>query len=404
MFCRPSHLATAILATTVAAQAPPPRDVVVLANGAEQRGRIVRVDDEVVVLRTGSTEREIPRHKVQSFTSVAARHRDLIAAFQTTPTDEPAALQALAARADEQDLPHEARLCRWYALLLRPDDAALHTALGNREQNGRWCVPIDGSWLPFVSAREPRADFDDAWQLRSEHFALRTTAGLRTGLDTLFELEALYWQIHARFGADLALLELVEPVDVRLYGTRDQMPNLADTVAAYFSTAEPALFTCVEHGRPVALFHEGTHALLHHFFVRAAKGRGQLPSWLDEGWADYMDGLAQTRVPGKPVFRDQSVQPAHLQALAAARAAGDLYGVHRLLNLQSSDFQASTRQDTKYAQAWALFRHLREHADAALRTTFVDYLQAAARGKGQASTFRRLFAAHERRLETEPWQ
>ena len=218
------------------------------------------------------------------------------------------------------------------------------------------------------------------------------------------EPEALYGQFLDLFGPSLQLMELVEPVDVRLYRTRKQMPNLSNNVAAYFSSSEPALLTCFEDGRPTALVHEATHALLYYFLVRAAKARGSLPGWLDEGWAEYMDGRAQTRVPGKLTFLERSVQPRHQQTLAAAQQQDDLYGVHRLLYFKSSDFGASSHQDVQYAQAWALFRYLFENPDQDLRVLFVEYLQAAAPGKGQASTFRRLFHQQERTLETEPWQ
>ncbi|MBL8728031.1 MAG: DUF1570 domain-containing protein [Planctomycetes bacterium] len=388
----------------LAAQSTPARDTVRLDNGSEVRGRVLRVDAKVVVVRVGSVDRTIRRDQVQSFTSVASHHRELMARWRDTATTDATALLALATTAEQQDLPHEAKLLRWYAVLLRPEDAAIHAALGNREQGGRFRVEIDGKWVPFADADALGEDFDDAWKLRSEHFTIRCAAGLRTGLDTLMELEALYWRFHDLFGPSLQLLELVEPIDVRLYRTRKQMPNVSNNVGAYFSRSEPALFTCVENGRPCALVHEATHGLLYHFFVRAAKARGDLPGWLDEGWAEYIDGLAQARVPGKPTFLERSTKPGHLQTLAAARQQDDLYGVHRLLNFKSSDFGASSHQDTKYAQAWALFRYLFEHPDDALRAQFVDYLQQAAAGKGQASSFRRIFARQERQLETEPWQ
>lgn len=388
----------------LAAQTTPARDTVRLRNGGEIRGRVLRVDREVLVVRTGSVDRTIPRDQVTTFTSVASHHRELIDTWRDTPATDAAALLALAATADQQDLPHEAKLLRWYAVLLRPADPAIHAALGNREQGGKFRVEIDGRWVPFADALALGEDFDDAWRLRSEHFAIRNAAGLRAGLDTLMDLEALYWQFHDLFGLSLQLLELVEPIEVRLYRTREQMPNLSNNAGAYFSASEPALFTCFENGRAYALVHEATHALLHHFFVRAAKARGEMPGWLDEGWAEYMSGRAQTRVPGKVTFLDGSVQAGHLQTLAAARQQDDLYGVHRLLNFKSSDFLASSHQDVKYAQAWALFRYLFEHPDPALRGKFVEYLQDAATGKGQASTFRRLFTKQERMLETEPWQ
>ncbi|MEO6596254.1 MAG: DUF1570 domain-containing protein [Planctomycetota bacterium] len=405
---RPLAFAVAMLALLtqgpLPAQTTEARDTVWLTNGKELKGRVVRVDSKEVVLRTGSRDRTFPRDEVERIVSVASQHRELIAAWQDTASNDADALLALAMRAEHADLPHEARLLRWYAVLQRPTDAKIHEALGNRPRGGGFLVEIDRKWVPFDKADALGEDFDDAWRLRSEHFALQCAAGLRAGLDTLMELETLYWLFMDVFGQDLALLEIVEAMPVRLYRSRAQMPNLSNNVGAYFAADEQTLYTCFENGRPFALMHEATHALLFHFFVRAAKSRGSLPAWLDEGWAEYIDGRVQTRVPGKPKLLSGSVQAGHFAALATAKKQDDLYTVHRVLNFKTTDFQASSKQDVKYAQAWALFRYLFEHKDPALRALFLDYLREARDGQGQASTFRRLFARQEKQIETEPWQ
>jgi hypothetical protein len=334
----------------------------------------------------------------------AVQHRELVNAWIDTPADDADALLALAKRADEVGLPHEARLFRWYALLVRPSDAAIHEALGNREQRGKWRVEIDGKWVPFEEADALGEDFDKAWRLRSEHFEMRCSAGLRAGLDALMELEALYWHVVDLFGAELQLMQIVEPMGARLYRTQKQMPNLSNNVGAYFDTEVRALFTYSQGGKAYGLMHEGTHAVLFFLFERAARSRGSIPAWLDEGWAEYMDGRIQVRVPGKAKLRDASLQPGHLQTLAAARADKKLYGVHRILNFKTSDFGASTKQDVKYAQAWALFRYLFESPDPEIRDRFFDYLREAAAGKGQASTFRKIFSKQEEELEVAPWK
>jgi hypothetical protein len=117
-----------------------------------------------------------------------------------------------------------------------------------------------------------------------------------------------------------------------------------------------------------------------------------------------MQGRLVARVPGKATALAGSVQGYHFTVLAEAQQQKRLLGLHRVLNLQSSDFGASTHQATKYAQSWALFRFLFESEDQELRKAFLDYLREATAGRGQASTFRRLFAAHEKVLEQAPWR
>jgi hypothetical protein len=142
----PSHLRScalslscaALFAALATAQTIEARDKVVLNGGRELEGTVVRISADEIVLRVGSTDRKIDRKDVMTFTSVAVQHRELVNAWIDTPADDADALLALAKRADEVGLPHEARLFRWYALLVRPSDAAIHEALGNREQRGKW--------------------------------------------------------------------------------------------------------------------------------------------------------------------------------------------------------------------------------------------------------------------------
>ena len=383
------------------AQTVEARDSVELKSGKTLRGRVVRMTAEELTLRIGSRDRTIARDKVRSVNSVAVEQRKVLSAWRDASVDDVPVLLAIARHADKVGLPHEARLMRWYAVLQRPNDEAIHAALGNRKRKHGFQVQIDRRWVPLDQADALGKDFGKAWQLRSEHFSIRCAAGLRVALDTLMELEHLYWTMHDLFGSELALFELVEPIEVRLYRTRKQMPNLSNNVGAYFDPGGPALYTCFENGRPFALMHEATHALLHFFFVRAAQSRGTLPAWLDEGWAEYMDGRMRTRVRGKPTARDASTNAGHFQTLARAEANKDLYRVHRLLNFKASDFQASTGQSIKYAQAWALFRYLLEQRDPTLRALFFDYLREAAAGKGQASTFRKLFKRFDKQIEQE---
>ena len=75
------------------------------------------------------------------------------------------------------------------------------------------------------------------------------------------------------------------------------------------------------------------------------------------------------------------------------------YKVHRILNFKTTDYGASSRQGLKYAQGYALFVYLMVGEDGRYLPTFIEYLKAALRGKGQASTFRKLFRKDLDRIE-----
>ena len=60
---------------------------------------------------------------------------------------------------------------------------------------------------------------------------------------------------------------------------------------------------------------------------------------------------------------------------------------------------ASSRQGLKYAQGYSLFLYLMVGDGGRYLPTFIEYLKAALRGKGQASTFRKLFRKDLDRIE-----
>jgi hypothetical protein len=103
-----------------------------------------------------------------------------------------------------------------------------------------------------------------------------------------------------------------------------------------------------------------------------------------------------TEVPGRAAWNSKRVDNNHYALLAAERKP---YGLHRLLNFKSSDFGASTKQQLKYAQSYALFNYLIRAGKPDYRAKFYEYLAMALAGKGQASSFRRLFGRDLTRIE-----
>src|SRR5204862_6061644 len=99
----------------VRAQMADSRDRVTMLDGRELRGHVVRFDADELVLRAGSVDRTIPRKQIRTFSSVASHHHELIEKWNDVPVTDAAAMAALARTTEEQGLPHEARLCLWYA-------------------------------------------------------------------------------------------------------------------------------------------------------------------------------------------------------------------------------------------------------------------------------------------------
>jgi len=176
---------------------------------------------------------------------------------------------------------------------------------------------------------------------------------------------------------------------VYVYGDRRQYPSEGSHVGAYFERSPNIVHVVGRMSGPLdTLFHEATHSFLYNTVSGSARSRGDLPQWLNEGWAEYMAGVVKAGRPGRPELHEGARIERWMKLVATAKRPYDL---HRLLNFEASDYEASSKQALKYAQGYALFHYMLHGTTKAVREKFFDYMRAAVAGRGQASTFRRMF-------------
>jgi hypothetical protein len=364
------------------------RDTVYLESGRKVRGLVVLELDSRVAVLVGSREQWIARSKIARIESIANSQRELLGKFDKA-TDSVSSFLDLARFCDKRHLNHEARLFHWRILLDQPDHAGAHKALGHRSTKQGWRVMFAGGLRTMEQLEKVHSEWGKAWKLRSEHFKVRTDTGLRRAVYTLFELEYFYRHLFDLFQVDLELRELTKPIQVYLYKNRKQFPSLSSTSSAFFSPGENILYTfATRRGRPRALFHEATHAVLYNLTGGARAGRGRVPAWLDEGWAEFNRSVM---VPARGGRVRLDLARRLTRRLQAVRSTKEAYSLHRVLNFKADDFVASSKQGLKYGQSYALFLYMMTGADGALLPEFLQYMREALSGKGQASTFRRMF-------------
>ena len=374
------------------------RDVIELISGKTVKGRVVLELEDVIFVRIGTSERKIKRSKIKEFSSVFRAQWKVLEKLKKPGRGTTKSLLALADNCRQNKLPHTERLFCWRALLIDPSNDEVNVRLGHKKRKGKWRIPGRGGALSFDRAVKVRSDWGKAWELRSEHYRVRSSSGLRMVIDTLFDLEYFYHYSLRLWQDVLELREVLEPMMINVYKDDHEYPSLSSTAGAYFQPAANTVYLVGgELGvRPYALFHEATHSLHHNTVSGTSRTRGALPAWLNEGWAEYMRGVISAGRSGSPSFRPGARIREHMQTIAGAKR---VYDLHRVLNFKSSDYGASSRQNVKYAQGYVLFHYLMHGSTDAMLENFLEYLQSAVAGKGQASTFRRIFRKDLKKIE-----
>lgn len=163
-------------------------------------------------------------------------------------------------------------------------------------------------------------------------------------------------------------------VAYQLSGARFRAVRTNEETAGFYQGGPDRDSIVLEIGRPGRiLFHEYTHLALHH-------GTGPLPSWLEEGLAEFYSTVAVAGVRvrvGAPIpeHLSQLLVTAWMNAADLSRArTGDRHG---------------TPTPVFYSQAWALVHMLRMHER--YRARFGDLLNALANGEPQAQAFQRIY-------------
>lgn len=384
------------------------RDQITRNDGRVLSGRVVEpfAEHEILLLQGGRRVR-IDRADVADVDLVADRVREF---FQRRfrHRNSPRALRYLVDWAVSAGLPGLARL-QAMALVLQDDDAQLHEFLGNRPGADGWLWRHDGRSL--TKAQLEQALAKSPLRLVGERFALRCDAGLATGVDALLDLEHMGVVWFDRFGADLGLREVLEPVEVVTFRNAEEFPKWgfrprpyyeprphADLARTFYAGAAPV--------RPELLFFVGMQGLLYRTMIGEgdrANPRDRVCPWVEIGLGMYFEHTMQ----GPAGFAEPG--PLRAQDLEALRALGRGYRLTHLLHLPmySSFYLAD---DTATAINWSAATMfvawlLRDDNQPKTRKPFLAFVKAALieRQGDSSSAFDRIMGRRVELME-EPWR
>jgi hypothetical protein len=384
-----------LLAIVAFAAAGAARDVVVLTDGRELEGDVVFEDEEVVVLREKSRDTRIEKAKVQEVRSKARDLREVLeSALAVDPTNVGGNAQ-LATLCASKGLPRMASLFWWRVLAADADHAEANEALGHQQRGDKWVIPHRGKHYPLAKRREQAADWGEGWELRTTHYELRSNQPLEIAIESALDFERLYQAFFAVFGADLELYEVLLPMHAEVHSDSKSYPQRGGE-AGYFAPSTNVLqVDASQSSWRSTMAHEATHQLLHNTAVLERTYGGSIPGWLNEAFAEYVEGSVHGEIGRLAIEPGRAVR-IHFATHAEAKKPLTLA---RVLGLAPDDFEANTQSFLMYAQSYSLLYYCMHGEDGRRRDAFLEFVRAAYQGKASPTTFKKLLDVKEKRWE-----
>ena len=330
------------------------------------------------------------------------------------------------------------------AIRANPDHEAARRVLGYQKYRGGWYTPFEvhklaagevwheqfgwvrkdkvrlyedekrpgpgNHWIPAVEDVRLHREIRDGWDIKTEHYTVRTNAGLEVGVALGAKLENLYrlWQqLFIRYYASEA--DVVGLFGGRARGARAEspryqvvyfrdrddynralraaVPNIDISVGYYRADARTAFFFAGKDSDERTLYHEATHQLFHQSRAVSSNVGRTANFWIVEGIAMYMETLRQEN--GYYVLGgldDERVHAARFRLLEddfyVPLAEFCTYGMEKL--------QTDPRIARLYSQAAGLTLLLVHYDGGRYRDALVAYLDAVYSGRDKPDTLAQL--------------
>ena len=315
------------------------------------------------------------------------------------------------------------------AARLNPDHETARTLLGYIAHEGEWLTPFEadkkkkdevwddrfgwvlekdlpryeqglrkynGRWIPAEHDAELRRDFRNAWEIRTEHWLVKTNHSLERGVEIAGKLEDYYSFFISEFPglfnsrAQMKQLFAVgtnarprinqNPFVVHYYKTKDdyvaqlqrQVPIINATNGIYLQDTETSYFFYrPQDTNESTLYHEATHQILWESRRYKRDVAESNHFWVIEGFACYMESYqkqAGTITLGDPDFIRFD------NARARLIADGIYFAMAGVVELGMKEFQAQQNLPILYSQASGMV-HFFLHADnGKYRDSFLEYI------------------------------
>ena len=317
-----------------------------------------------------------------------------------------------------------------YAARRLDQDEVWHPQFGwiKKADTQRWkegLRPLGKRWISIADDQRRHATIDKGWQIRTDHFRVKTNHSRSEAARLAIRLEEFYqiWQqqvggfflktedLQQRFDGKPSSGYRNKPFQVIYYKTRDQynvalrgvQPRIEMTLGIYFDTTRSTHFFAGESQDVGTIYHEVVHQLFQES-NRSARNVGALANaWVIEGVACYFESLEEHSDPlvGR-YFTLGTHSAGRLPAARHRRLVDDYYvPLAELSALGMSDLQR--RQDIArlYSQSAGLATFLMHYQEGRYRPALVKLLQLVYTGGDKVSTLQELTGRSFAQLDQE---
>lgn len=380
----PTSTARAGLTPTAVVSGDEHKDEVHLLSGKVLKGLVVYEDDQIVILRVGTHDKTYQRDEVEKVVSRGSALHKLLDRLNSVRRDDATELLAAADQAEEGGLDGEAELLRLAALIADPENEAVHELLGHKQKSKAWRFKVRGKWKRFEDWPEITGTWKQRFVFHTTHFDVESDLPLPQAIEAALDLERAYRAFYSLLRTELEMKDIEERLAAQIHSDDASYPEPGDGRLGYFSGGDQMLFVLGKQDLPITLAHEVCHQLFYYGTQLSRGSRGEIPAWVNEGLAQYLQfgvsrgSFGMRVVPGTP----------QLDAFRTQATDDKPFGLTRMLTMQSSDFLGGKTVTLKYAQAYSLVHFMLHASDGKYRDAFFAFLRSAWLGKSSMSHFK----------------
>ena len=255
-----------------------------------------------------------------------------------------------------------------------------------------------GKWMSAQAEANQRQDFSKAWEIRTEHYRLKTNHSLERGVELATALEEFHRFFQQTFAAffdtpqqlqklfastTVAQRPLKEPFQIHFFSSRDEY--ISKLKARYqgqilalsngvYDTDDRIVYCFENPGTPAetTMYHEATHQLLAAHLKPSPMIANRANFWLIEGFACYIESFQ--RQQGRLTLGD----PQCIRfATARERLLKDGYymPLEDFTRLGKDAYQAHPRLQNNYSQAAGIVHFLMHYDKGRYRDDLIEHLR-----------------------------